>query len=487
MRASQPLRLAAAGAAILVMALLVIVVLSASNLAFTLFDQLSEISQWLAIAYLAGLAIFAGAGGIFIWWLLAPPKSAAETVPPPPDENELRADISRHGEAGVDVGSPSSELEELDQRRAAGSVYIALYGEISHGKTSLIQALIPEAQADTDVRGGTTQTVVHYTWHAPSGDRLILADVPGFNEAERSFEDTAREEALRAHLVVFVCDGDLTRDQWEQLSELRQFAKPLIVAINKKDRYRTEDLTTIEGRLRQRLDPETQVVAVQAGGREEIIRVLPDAREERVERERAPDVEALVFAIQNTLLEREDLLTRLRDHAVVLLAAGKLSESLTAYREQAASEIVARYTRRAVIGGLAAFAPGADLVIQGSLAIGLTRALCALYEVPVKQVDLDRLIKSASGKVAKPTPLLLAVAGNALKAFPGTGTVAGGIAHAVAYGLLFQSLGRALAATLQSQGELNTQRVIEAFEEKLSDDLAARAKALVTLALSQKE
>jgi hypothetical protein len=168
-----------------------------------------------------------------------------------------------------------------------------------------------------------------------------------------------------------------------------------------------------------------------------------------------------------------------------LLTATKLEHALSEYRQKTADEIVTRYTRRAVIGGLAAFAPGADLVIQGTLAVALVRALCELYDVPVRQIDLDRLLNTITGRVGKSVPLILAVAGNALKAFPGTGTVAGGIAHAVAYGLLFQSLGRALVETLSRQGALDTQRTVQAFEEQLHENLATRAKGLVSLALAQ--
>ena len=45
------------------------------------------------------------------------------------------------------------------------------------------------------------------------------------------------------------------------------------------------------------------------------------------------------------------------------------------------------------------------------------------------------LSAAAIERAGKALPLSLAVAGNGLKAFPGVGTVAGGIAHAVAYGL----------------------------------------------------
>ena len=486
MRASQPIRLIAALVAILVMGVFVIVVLSASNLVVNLFSQLRETSEWLAIAYFGVLVLFAVTGAVIIWRLLSFTARPPREPPTPPNEDKLRADIARHDEAGIDVSSAKVELATLDQRRSSGEIYVSLYGQISHGKSSLIRALIPDAKSDVDVRGGTTRGATHYTWQSPVGDQLVIADVPGINESGQALDEVARAEALRAHIVVFVCDGDLTRDQWRALDELHDFNKPMVIAINKKDQYRSDELANVQARIGERLRADTPVVTIQTGGREEIVRVLPDGHEERVERERKIDIDALLIALQDTLLEHGELLTQLRDNAVFLLAAGKLDAALDEYRQKAAQELVDRYTRRAVIGGLAAFAPGADLVIQGSLAASLTRALCGLYAVSVRQVDLDTLIKGMSGKVGKPTPLLLAVAGNALKAFPGTGTVVGGLAHAVAYGLLFQSLGQALADTLSRHGELKPKLAVQAFEEKLSEDLATRAQDLVAIALSQK-
>lgn len=486
MRRSQPLRVVAAAAAVLIMVLTVIAVLAASNLAFSVYDQLSARSHWLALAYLALLILFAATGGIIVWRLLAP--APERTSPKPlevPDEVRLRNDIERHGSTGVAVQAAQTELRELEQRRATGQVYVALYGEISAGKTSLIRALVPGAQADVDIRGGTTRGVNHYRWQTPSGDSLVVADVPGLNLAGEKMQPEAEEEALRAHLVVYVCEGDLTRDQWDDLERLRRFGKPIIVAINKKDRYGAEDLARIRERIQERLTDDTQVVAIQSGGREELIRVLPNGQEQRVERERPAQVEDLNIALQSRLVEQGELLDQLRDKAMFLLTASKLEHALGEYRHKTAEEIVTRYTRRAVIGGLAAFAPGADLVIQGALAVALVRALSELYDVKVRQIDLDKLLNTVSGRVGRSVPLILAVVGNALKAFPGTGTVAGGVAHAVAYGLLFQSLGRALAETLSRQGALDTQRTVQAFEEQLNENLATRAKGLVSLALAQ--
>jgi signal recognition particle receptor subunit beta len=483
-------RLGLATVVLLAVAVLLVLFLIASNLALSVRDQLQDAPAWLIAAYVALLALFALTGGIVVWRLLKPGGLHPQT-PAPPDEGQLRANINRHAAEGVDIAAAQEELHELDRRRADGQVYIALYGEISSGKTSLVRALVPAARAESnalvDVRGGTTRAVSRYTWRTPKGDRLILADVPGFNEAGDRAPETARDEALRAHLVVYVCEGDLTRDQWRDLEQLQSYRKPLVVAVNKSDRYQRQDLGLIEARIRERLSAHVPVVAVQAGGCEEVMRVLPDGREETLVRERAVNVESLVIALQDLLMERHELLSTLRDHAIILLAADKLEHTLSDYRRRVADSLVERYTRRAVVGGLAAFAPGVDVIIQGTLATAFVRALCDLYEVSIRQVDVDTLLGAIKGKVGRSMPLILAIAGNALKAFPGLGTVAGGLTHAVAYGLLFQSLGRALVQTLSARGALDTRAAMQTFEDQLREDMAARARELAALALAEKK
>jgi hypothetical protein len=92
----------------------------------------------------------------------------------------------------------------------------------------------------------------------------------------------------------------------------------------------------------------------------------------------------------------------------------------------------------------------------------------------------------AGGKVKKVTAITLAITGNALKAFPGVGTLTGGLIHAVAYGMIFDSLGRAAAETLASRGELRPYPAAKAFEEILNENLEAGAVRFAKLALAQK-
>jgi hypothetical protein len=310
--------------------------------------------------------------------------------------------------------------------------------------------------------------------------------MPGTNEVGGELERSAREEALRAHVVVYVCDGDLSRSQHEELKRLLELGKPTVLALNKSDRYRPDELSEVEQRLRERLGdyPRAELVRVQAGGQREALRRLPDGKEERVVRELPPQVASLREALQRHLDEEPEILEQLRDSAVFVLAAAHLEDAAAAHRRTRADELVTQYARKAVIGALAAVTPGTDILIQGYLGVSLIKALAGLYGVSVRQVDTDLLLDLAQKHVGRTLTLVLAVAGNALKAFPGVGTVAGGLAHAVAYGLIFDSLGRAVAGTLATRGTIRPAQAAQSFEEYLSDDLETSARRIARLALA---
>ena len=127
MRTAFPIRLIIAAALVLVMATLLVVILAATNLAFEVFDQLQDTSHWLALGALALLVGFAIAGGILIWRLLTPSPKKTEIILSAPEENQLRADIDRYTETGIETHGAVSELEQLAQRRSTGKVYLALY------------------------------------------------------------------------------------------------------------------------------------------------------------------------------------------------------------------------------------------------------------------------------------------------------------------------------------------------------------------------
>jgi hypothetical protein len=101
-------------------------------------------------------------------------------------------------------------------------------------------------------------------------------------------------------------------------------------------------------------------------------------------------------------------------------------------------------------------------------------------------MDTDRLLELVQRRVGRAHTLVLAIAGNALKAFPGAGTLAGGLLHAVAYGLVFDSLGKAVARSLETRGELHPVQAADTFRETLVEDLESSARRFAKLALRER-
>ncbi|MEO5365908.1 MAG: 50S ribosome-binding GTPase [Magnetococcus sp. WYHC-3] len=465
-------------------AVAIILLLHLTDLALSVLERLESAPPWLTYGYLGVLSALFGLGGIALYrvWRTPPasPVVAAGHVSllppgtplPVPREEDVTQELEAARQAGADVASARQELENLAQRRAAGEVYVALFGEINSGKSALFQALLPEAQVDISPVGGATREVQRRVWQSQAGDRLVLADCPGFNEVGAALDAVARAEALRAHVVIYLLEGDLTRDQWEHLTELARHGKPIILALNKVDRLSTAERDLLIRRLRERLEPFPNgrywpVVPIAAGGWREVTVLHPDGREQ-VERRPVPaDVSGLERALQTLIDDDPRTLERLRDAAVFLLVRHQVDEARQRLRADLCRQAVEEYARRSVLGSLAAVAPGMDLVIQGALGVSLVNRLCDIHEVRPSRLRVDRLLKSANGRLRHATPLVLALAGNMLKAFPGLGTVAGGILHAVAYGIIFDALGRAVVETLETRGELAHGPAVRQFEKHL--------------------
>ena len=408
------------------------------------------------------------------------------------DEASVRDRLSKAEARGMTTVAAQQELGELERRRADNTVHLCLFGEISSGKSSLIRAMLPEADVTTSAVGGSTSEVREYRWQDQRGADVILTDVPGTGAAVDNLDAIAREEALRAHVVLYVCEGDLTRQQHQALSELHELDKPTILVVNKKDRYNASQLDRIRRRLEERIaglgrsGVRTAVVHVSAGGTETVTVVDSEGAERQEVRERPADLTELQLAVREMLARDADGLRARRDQAVFRLATEKLDAAEAEYRAVRAETIVRNYTRKAVIGALAAISPGSDIVIQGYLGTAMTRDLSALWGVSVRDMDVEEFLSLSQGRVGKALPLTLAVAGNGLKAFPGIGTVAGGAAHAVAYGLIFDALGRSLAQTLAERGTLEPEDAATTFEGQLNESMEKTVRHVARIALESR-
>lgn len=479
----MPVRLLVSVAILIITFLVLFLVLIASETALTVWHYLKEAPLWIQLGYaviLVGLPLLTL---VLFWSWFRPARKKKPVQKRELSSENLQDQLLESARQGVDVSAALEEIREQRRRQGSGEIFIAVYGEVSSGKSSLVKALLPGAEVEADPRAGTTSEICHYSWQAASGDRVVIADLPGFNLAD---DTQALEETRRAHLVIFLCDSDLTASQVKHLKFLVGLEKPLILALNKSDRYSGAELSDLLTEIRQKTGlAERDVVAISTGGKEDVIRLLGEGIEQKASRNRAPEIDSLRRAVQRHLDQNRELMESLHETAVLTMASEKLDAARDRYRAEQAEELVGKYSKRAVIGALAAVAPGSDLVIQGVLATRLIRELSKLYDVPVKEIEIESFLELAGGKMKNMTALTLAIAGNAFKAFPGVGTISGGVIHAVAYGMIFDSLGKAAALTMASRGELRPYPAAEAFEDLLHDRLESGAVRFAKMAVSR--
>ncbi|OOG66213.1 GTP-binding protein HSR1 [Rhodanobacter sp. B04] len=467
----------------LAVAALLWLLFAAAERALALAQRFLALPAWLQWTLGGLLTLFAGIGLSVLWWLLRPRRRRRPA--PAPDRSSLEQRIGQLREHGADTGTLTAELGELDRRRASARIYIALFGEISTGKTTLVGALAPHAKLVSDARGGTTRHVGHYDGSLPDGRSMVLADVPGSRETGgEAFEALARMEALRAHAVIYLCAGDLNRGQADELRWLADFGKPLLLVLNKADQWDSTERELLLARLRRHARGITSsVLAISAGGSERYQRQLADGSTESVERQRKPAIEPLLHALTRLASQGGEALENLREQAVLAGLHERTGSLETQTRAEQAERIVRKYARRAIVGALAAVAPGSDLLIQGVLAAGLTRALAELYNVKVSDVQVEDFVQQARLTLRTGSSIVLAVAGNALKAFPGLGTLGGGVLHAFAYALIFDSIGRALAASLAERHALDQHDAGARLRVLLTDADSKRLRQLAALTM----
>ncbi|MCF6300579.1 MAG: Era-like GTP-binding protein [Proteobacteria bacterium] len=472
---------------ILVSLVSLLLVLVLTEKLLNIWSHLQNATIWMVTLY--AVAIFLVALLAFTLWLqLIRPKKPVIKATHVVDESSLTTAINEQQAKGVDTNAAQMELDELEKRRLSDLFHIALYGMASAGKSSLINAILPVENVKTSITRGTTQNIQYHQYQ-----QLVLVDMPGFDAIEAPADEDSQlarlafEESQRSHVVVFLLDSDMTSTETKLFNKLKTLNKPMVIALNKIDVYDEEQLKLLIKAIKLKTHDSYPVVQVSTGGHQTIVYQNSDGSEHKRVEQRAVNIQSLMNAIEKVISHNTEALNRFRDAGILRLADKKLTQAKKSHNRLMAEEVIQSFTQKAIVGALASVAPGSDLIIQGAIGTKLVQAICQIYGIEARQIEIDQVIKLTGGKLKTSVSLILAVAGNALKAFPGVGTAAGGIMHAVAYGMIFNSLGRAVLESVSTQGQLDTELTKQKFEENLLGSSKEMAKDLAKMALKIKQ
>ncbi len=309
----------------------------------------------------------------------------------PAIRSELAADFSR--------------IEAMLERLERGELHVAVFGRVSAGKSALGNALLGREAFAVGVLHGTTSAAQQATLDEAIQDGLVLIDTPGINELEgEARERLAFDVAEVSDLVIFVGDGDLTRDELDAIHTLAATQRPLLLALNKADRYRTDEREALLDRLRERtlglVRPEDVIAVAARPSPERVLDVDAHGHERAQEQQRPPDVAAL----------RERLLAIAQREGKTLSAlnaglyAGRLTDQVSARIAASRRRLAGRLIRQYCIAkGLAVALnpiPVADLLAAAGLDAAMVVQLSRVYGLPLTRAESGRLVAVISAQLA---------------------------------------------------------------------------------------
>ncbi len=313
------------------------------------------------------------------------------------------------------VRSLTNMLDKLEH----SVVQIAAFGMVGKGKSSLLNALLGQQKFDTGPLHGVTQTTQTASWsvdvssaNTGGSQQVLQVSIPGLDNSEIQLVDTpgldevdgetreqlAREVATQVDLILFVISGDMTKIEYQALSQLREAAKPILLVFNQIDRYPETDRDAIyqklrDERLKQLIHPDEIVMAAADP-------LVPYPVQHKdgslgVKLQRGdPQVESLKLKILEVLNREGKSLVALNTTIYAQSINEKLVQRKMEIRDRTANQIV--WNAVMVKSAAVAFNPVTvvDMIGAGIVDVSMILALSKLYGIPMTQMGALNLLKN---------------------------------------------------------------------------------------------
>lgn len=302
------------------------------------------------------------------------------------------------------LASDFAQLEQLLAKLERNELHIAVFGRVSVGKSALANALLGTPAFEVGVLHGTTTQRGEASWRAATSQQVQLIDTPGIDELDgEAREQLAVDVTSIADLVIFVADGDLNTREHAALQRLAETDRPLLIALNKADRYSDAQRDALLQRLRDHASAWVRpqdVVAVSADPAPRLrLRVDEDGREQEELIEQVADVSQLRERLDAIVTQEGSTLSAFNAG----LFAGRLSDRVGAQIAVARRELADRVIRQYCLAkGLAVAlnpVPVADLLAAAALDAALVMHLGRVYGLPLTRREAGRLIAVISGQL----------------------------------------------------------------------------------------
>ena len=391
--------------------------------------------------------------------------------------NDARLPAGVRESLAHDYKAVEGMLDKLEH----GHIHLSVFGRVSTGKSSLLNALIGEEAFAVSPLHGETKHSTMQAWTEVEAGGVFLIDTPGLDEAGgEDRELLAREVTQRSDLIIFVLDGDITESELDALKALLSQGRPVIVVLNKSDLYTAEEKERLLDSLRTRTNgivESAHIVAVAANPRPQtLIEVGSDGEETTSERIRSPDIEVLQIKLWDILDAEGKTLAALNASLFASDLSDQVGRRILAARKDIGDKLVRTYCVGKGIAVAFNPVPVADLFAAAFIDVGMVVHLSRVYGLPLSQKEAGSLVAviAAESAAIMATVWAIHLGSSALKIGTfGWSTVATAAAQgAVAY---YSTLivGRVAAESLskgKSWGESGPKLVVQKILDSLDRD-----------------
>lgn len=312
--------------------------------------------------------------------------------------------------------SEIDQLAEMLDKLEHSVLQIAAFGLVGRGKSSVLNALLGTNIFQTGALHGITTDIDRAKWQlqeekiaqgtiqklsifSQENSQLELIDTPGIDEINgETREQLAKVVAQQMDLILFVIAGDMSRVEFEALSQLRELGKPILLVFNKVDQYPEADRhliyrTICDRRVKELLSPE-EIVMVSAAPL--TAQMVTDAQGIRkIQKVRGvPDVQELKLKILEILHREGKALLALNSMLYADNLSTKLVRRKLLLREEAADHLIDRaMLTKAVVVALNPVTV-VDVFSGAMVDVALIVALSNLYGLSLRQQEAIALLKN---------------------------------------------------------------------------------------------
>lgn len=326
-----------------------------------------------------------------------------------------------------------SMLDKLEH----GHLHIAVFGRVSVGKSSVLNALLGEEAFSVSVLHGETKTEGIAEWQEVDAGGVYLIDTPGINEIDgEERERLAHEVANRSDLLLFVVDSDLTDVELNALKLVAETQRPIILVVNKADQYNEEEILQLRNIIRKRvkgiISPENIVFTAASPSKQTVIYVDENGNEQETVRQRPVDIINLKSRLWDIIESEGKTLSALNASLFAGDLSEQLGEKLLAARKKVGEDTIHMYCIGKGIAVALNPVPIADLLAAAAIDISMVIHLSRIYGLPMSKSEAGDLIKTIAAQMLAlyATFWVIHFASSALKiGTAGVSTVVTGVAQ----------------------------------------------------------